>query len=150
MTRDNTRYLPLLALGVVLHSSPLCAQTPTPSLLGRWHGTSICTKASWNASCNDEENFFEFVPAAGGLPGILSHAGKRVGTTIQSMGDVDLQPDTGKARWAGEFSNGRVHIRLVYQVADSGLTGAVIQLPLHQVVRTYRAQRDSTWERPVW
>lgn len=135
----------LLAVGFGVGHSSLRAQEPTPPLLGMWHGTSICVKASWNASCNDEEIFYEFVPTKGGLPGILLRAAKRVGSAIEPMGDLEIQPDTGEARWAGEFSNSRVHIRWLYQVSDSGLTGSLILLPSMQVARAVRAQRDSSW-----
>jgi hypothetical protein len=137
-----------LALGLALDGTSLSAQAPPPALLGRWHGTSICVKASWNAACNDEEAFYDFLAAPGGLPRILLHAYKRVGTAIESMGDLEFLPDTGMARWAGEFSNTRTHVRWVFQVADSGLTGAMLLLPSMQVGRKIRAQRDSTWEPP--
>jgi hypothetical protein len=148
MTRTVAPFLLALALGLVLDDASLAAQAPPPALLGRWHGTSICVKASWNAWCNDEEAFYDFLPASGGLPRILLHAYKRVGTAIEPMGDMEFVPDSGPARWAGEFSNTRIHIRWVYHVADSGLTGSLILLPSMQLARNVRAQRDSTWEPP--
>jgi hypothetical protein len=137
-----------LALGLALDGTSLCGQTQPPALTGRWHGTSICVKADWNASCNDEEAFYDFVPAPGGPPRILLHAYKRVGTAIESMGDMEFLPDTGHARWAAEFRSTRVQVRWMFQVTDSGLTGAMLLLPSKQVGRTIRAQRDSTWEPP--
>lgn len=137
--------LTLLVPGTGSDHFTLRAQEPSRRVLGLWHGTSICVKASWNASCNDEEIFYEFVPAKSGLPGILLRAAKRVGAAIEPMGELELQPDTGHARWAGEFRNSRVHIRWLYQVSDSGLTGSLILLPSMQVARAVRAQRDSSW-----
>jgi hypothetical protein len=148
MTRTVAPFLLALTLGLALDDASLGAQATPPALLGRWHGTSLCIKASWNASCHDEEAFYDFLPAPGGLPRILLHAYKRVGTTIEPMGDMDFLPDTGQARWTAEFSNTRVHIRWLFQVADSGLTGTVVLVPSMQVGRTVRAQRDSMWEPP--
>jgi hypothetical protein len=144
MSRDISRFLISLAFGVALGCPSLGAQVPTPSLLGRWHGTSICIRASWNAACSDEEVFYDFVPAPSGLPWILPHAYKRVGTAIEAMGDMEFLPDTSGIRWIGEFANTRVHVRWVYQVTDSGLTGGVVLLPAMQLARNVRAQRDST------
>ena len=148
MTRAILRILLLLAFGGALDRPSLGAQIPAPSLLGRWHGRSICIKADWNAACNDEEAFYDFVPAPSGLPRLLLHAYKRVGTAIASMGDLEFWPDTGGARWVGEFANTHVHIRWVYQVADSGLTGTLILLPSMHLARNVHAQRDSTWTPP--
>ena len=138
----------VLSLGIVLDRASLGAQAQSPSILGLWHGTSICSKADWNASCNDEENFFQFVPASSGLPKILLHAAKRVGTAIEWMGDLELQPDTGDRRWVGEFANSRVHIRITYQVSDSGLAGTIVEVPSLQIARRIRARRDSSWTPP--
>lgn len=148
MASAAPRFLLGLVLGLVLNRSSASGQTPTPSLLGQWHGTSICVKAAWNAACNDEEVFLWFEPAPTGLPRILLHAYKRVGSGIESMGDLEALPDTGQARWAADFSNTRVHIRWLYQVTDSGLTGTLVQLPSMRVARHQRAQRDSTWRPP--
>jgi hypothetical protein len=149
MARTAATFLLLLALGLVPDSGPLGAQASPAALLGRWHGTSICTKASWNAACNDEEVFYDFVQAPRDPPRILLHAYKRVGPAIEPMGDLEFLADTGRARWAGEFSNTRVHIRWMFQVADSGLTGGLTLLPSGQLARTVRAQRDSTWSPPA-
>ena len=126
----------------------LAAQASQPSLLGKWHGTSICTKAAWNAACNDEEAFYNFVRVPGGASKVLLHAYKRVGTAIEPMGDMEFVPDTGRGRWTSEFSNSRVHIRWNFQVADSVINGTLLMLPSMQVARTVRVRRDSAWQEP--
>ncbi len=129
----------LLAAGLVVAvPAGVAAQA---EILGRWHGTSTCVKESWNASCNDERIVYDFVPSAAGAPGVLLHAYKVVGSDTVSMGDLELLPDSGAGRWAGEFSNSRVHIRWMYQVRDSSLTGTLGVYPELRVARHVVARR---------
>ena len=79
------------------------AAHPTSELIGRWRGTSICTKADWNAACHDEEALYDF--KEGVAPGhVLSKGYKIVNGTPEFMGDLDFAWDPGAGAWVAEFA----------------------------------------------
>jgi hypothetical protein len=100
---------------------------PSDSILGRWDGTSTCVKASWNAACHDEVVRYDAVRSGGDT--IVVHAYKQVGTGWDWMGDLALTYDGTARRWAGEWSNGRVHIEWSFWLVGAELHGQVVTLP---------------------
>lgn len=130
-----TLLLPLLLL--------LAVPSGPHAILGRWHGHSICVKAPWNAACNDEEVFYDFIAEQADSGRILQHASKLVAGHAEWMGDLELSYMADRAGWAGEFSNGRVHIRWSYRLRGDSLEGEVVMLPTLQVARHVVAWRDS-------
>ena len=104
-------------------------QDPVAAILGRWEGTSTCIRADWNRACHDEVVRYDVVRDSL-RPGVLiHHAYKRVGTEWEWMGDLDLRYDAAGGRWAGEFSNSRVHIEWSFWRQGADLAGKVIDLP---------------------
>jgi hypothetical protein len=132
----------MVALGVPRHSSPAAEAHPATELLGRWHGTSICTKAAWNSACNDEEALYEFVPGAAGGH-LLVHAYKIVQAKPLPIGDIDLTFDETLHAWVAEFSNTRVHIRFVFEAAGDHLHGRVVDVPTSRVAREIALTRSA-------
>ena len=126
----------ILALPPSLHAQ-------TASFVGDWHGTSICVKEDWNASCNDEQIVYHVVPAKAGGKTLTLHAYKLVGGKPDWMGDIDFTPDSLPDHWFGEFSNSRVHIRWVFAVSGNTLTGQLLIYPDLRVGRNVAATRDS-------
>ena len=111
---------------LLLLSAP---QDPSAAILGRWEGTSICIKAEWNRACHDEVVRYEVVRDTLRPGVIVHHAYKRVGAEWEWMGDLDLRYDAAGRRWAGEFSNSRVHIEWSFWLQGADLAGKVIMLP---------------------
>lgn len=109
--------------------SLLAPQDPGAAILGRWEGTSICVKVEWNRSCNDEIAMHEFVRDTIHPGVIIDHGYKRVGNTWDWMGGFQLRYDSTGHRWAGEWSNSRVHIEVSYWVQGADLAGKLILLP---------------------
>lgn len=138
--RNPPSHLCTLLLPLLL---PLGDASGPPVILGRWHGHSICVKAPWNAACNDEEVFYDFVPGKADSSTILLHASKLVAGHAEWMGDLDLSYVADRASWDGEFSNSRVHIRWSYRLRGDSLEGEVVMLPTLQVARHVVAWRDS-------
>ncbi len=104
-------------------------------ILGRWHGTSICTKADWNAACNDETVMYEFVPSAVAAGKITLHAYKYVQQAPQPMYDLDFDYDAARGQWWADFANTRVSIRWSYWLRDDGtLAGKVVDLKAQERV----------------
>jgi hypothetical protein len=116
---------------------------PTSELLGHWRGESICVKADWNAACNDEVVFYDFVP--GEKPDrVLVHAYKIVNGQNEPMGDLDFGYDAGLKAWAADFSNTRVRIRFIFDVHGASLEGRLLDLKAGRVARHIRASREAS------
>ncbi len=110
-----------------------------PSILGYWHGRSICIKAAWNAACNDEEVLYHFVPVADHAGQVLLKAYKYVSGAPESMYDLQFAWDSTRHQWAARYSNARVRILWSYTVQDTILLGRLADLPDERLVRNVRA-----------
>ncbi len=129
----------MVVLGLV---APLAAQqAPSATILGRWHGFSVCVKADWNGACNDEEVQYDFVPVGRRTDSVTLHAAKLVSGAFEPMYDLDFHLDIATRRWTGDFSNQRVSIQWRYDVSDTLLTGTVILFPSGRVGRNVVARR---------
>ena len=116
---------------------------PTSELLGHWRGESICVKADWNAACNDEVVFYDFVP--GEKPDhVLAHAYKIVNGRNEPMGDLEFAYDAGLKAWTADFSNARVRIRCVFDVHGASLDGRLVDLKAGRVARHIRVSREAS------
>lgn len=145
MTAES-RWAPwCVAIGLAI-VSPVEAQQPAATILGRWHGQSVCIKAEWNAACHDEEVVYNFVPAAAGSGRVTLHAFKVVGGAMEPMYDLDFALDSAAGYWSADFTNARVHIRWSYAVNGAALKGRVVDLPSMRMARLVTASRDSTVE----
>lgn len=135
-----------LALGAIaglVLATGLEAQQPAAAILGRWRGQSICVKGEFNSACNDEQVIYIFEPSAAGGRAITVHAFKIVNGVPESMGDLEMAPDSVPMQWSGEFANTRVHIRLTFIVAGDSLRGRMEDVLDGRVRRNMAAVRDS-------
>lgn len=130
----------LVPVVLLLIPAALPAQSPA-SILGEWHGTSICVKASWNAGCHDERIVYAATPSRETPGGVTLRASKIVGDSLDWMGDLELAYDSLAGRWAGDFQNSRVHIRWSYRVEGDSLTGTLVLIPTGQLARNVNAAR---------
>lgn len=121
---------------------PLLGQSSAPAdaILGEWVGTSTCTKAAWNASCNDEETKYVFTQTDT-KDAVQEHAYKKINGAYELMGEQVMTFDATAHEWFADFSNERVRIRRSYQVVDSQLTGKVVDLRTGQIARQVLAHR---------
>lgn len=135
--RDTAFALAFAVLGAVA----VVADAPSPTdLLGRWHGTSICTKADWNQACHDEEALYDFKP--GVAPGhLLQHGYKIVNGKPVLMGDLDVAWNDTLHAWAADYSNERVHIRWIFEPHGDSLDGRLVLLPTQRVGRVLHLER---------
>ncbi len=111
------------------------------TIVGRWHGESICVKAAWNSACNDERVVYDFVADSAPPGRVRLRASKLVGGRPESMGDLDLAYRPADSTWFGDFSNSRVRIRWEYRVRGDSLSGRVIDRASGRVARAVRAAR---------
>ena len=140
MTRLS-RVLAVVTLGLGSLAAFSLASDPR-AILGRWHGTSICVKASWNSACNDEEIVYDFVPRGTDSTHSLQHAFKIVGGQLDPMGDLDITYSPKSDTWDADFANARVRIRWSYWFHGDTLLGQVIRLPDSLVGRHVVALRS--------
>jgi hypothetical protein len=117
--------------------------TDPEGILGRWRGRSTCVPAAWNSTCHDEEVRYNFVPAASDPTHAMLHASRFVQGRAESMYDIEFSYMPATARWEGDFTNSRVHIRWSYRLRGDSLWGAATILPNLQIARRVVAWRDS-------
>jgi len=136
-----------MAVSVFLLSSLVVMQGaavahPTSELIGRWRGTSICTKADWNAACHDEEALYDF--KEGVAPGhVLSKGYKIVNGTPEYMGDLDFAWDPGAGAWVAEFAGPRIRSRWVFSVHGDTIDGRAVLLPAGRDARVVHVRRET-------
>lgn len=117
------------------------ADHPTSELVGRWRGTSICTKADWNAACHDETVVYE--ATEGAAPGhVRLEAYRIVNGSAVDMGDLDFAYDAGAKAWVAEFANTRTRSRWTFAVSGDQIDGRGVLLPSMQVARTVHVTRS--------
>lgn len=143
MTRPHLTAATVGTLLTVLAAPVAAQQAPPAPILGRWHGFSVCVKADWNASCNDEEVMYDFVPVGQRADSVTLHASKLVSGAFEPMYDLDFHLDPARHRWTGDFSNQRVSIQWRYEVSDTLLTGTVVLFPSGRVGRNVVARRPA-------
>ena len=133
--------LPLLSSAL---ASPVAAQAPRPgAIMGWWHGTSTCVKASWNSACNDEVTAYEFVPVSPDSMRSTVHGFKIVAGQRDSMGDLPVSFVPDARVWNADFSTSRGDMRWSFQVHGDTLVGQLLHFPNRQVARHVLAVRGS-------
>lgn len=131
-----------IVTGFLLLTGPVWAPQSRPAeILGWWHGTSLCVRASWNAGCNDEVIQYQIVPTSADSTESLMRADKLVNGRFESMGDLPLHYNAASHSWDGDFANARVSIRWTYQVQGDTLRGLLLLRPDLKVARNVLAQR---------
>lgn len=116
---------------------------PTSELVGRWHGSSVCTKAEWNAACHDEEALYD--ASEGARPGhVLLKGYKVVNGQPEFMGDLDFTYDETAKAWVSDYAGPRVHSRWIFEVRGDDLNGRTVILPTMRVGRTIHGTRQSS------
>jgi hypothetical protein len=142
-----TAALLVALLGVATAGAP----DPTGKLIGLWHGTSICTKADWNAACHDEEAVYDV--HAGEVPGhVVLHGYKVVAGAAEFMGDLDFVYHEADDTWVAEFVGPHVTSRWVFKVTGESIDGQALLMPEKRVGREIRVTRlhgDSPWRLPA-
>ena len=133
----------VLLLSSLVMTQGAVAGHPTSELVGRWRGTSICTKADWNAACHDEEALYDF--QEGVAPGhVLSKGYKIVNGKPEYMGDLDFAYDETAKAWVAEFAGPRVQSRWIFEVHGDELNGRAVFPPSMRVGRTIHVTRQTS------
>ena len=122
----------------------LVRQQPSPpSLLGRWHGRSICDRAPGNEACHDEEVIYHVAPSPQHPGRVRLDADKVVNGAIIPMGALEFDFDKATDTWISEFRNARVDVLWRLHVTGSRLDGRLEDVPSRRLRRRVSAVRDS-------
>ncbi|MGE5816278.1 MAG: hypothetical protein ACM36C_17460 [Acidobacteriota bacterium] len=119
----------------------LVSAPQTPGIMGRWEGTSICTRIPENAACHDEVVVYDFRLSKDKPGAVTLDAKKIVNGKPEPMYELDFAFDETHHQWSAEFSNTRVHIRWSYTVEGDSMTGTCVLLPSETVVRNVNVKR---------
>jgi hypothetical protein len=126
------------AILLTLVSTTLSAAEPRDALLGRWHGTSICTKA--RSACRDEVVVYDIT--RGAQPDmVIVDAKKIVDGKELDMGILDFHVDFAKHAMTANFDNGRVASRWTFTWTATEMKGTAVLLPSGEVARTVSLRR---------
>jgi hypothetical protein len=129
-------------LGAALLLAVAAKTTPPPaSILGEWHGTSICVDRVLAPACKDEVVVYRCTPGAKDTARLAGY--KIVSGEEQFMGELGFTPSGRGSDWTADFRNARYHGRWRFHVADTLLTGDLIDVPTGKQVRRVRATRSA-------
>ena len=128
-----------LVIVILAFASPLFA-ADRAEILGRWRGTSICTKVEGNQYCHDEQVQYDFTAA--GADAVHVDAQKLVDGSYQSMFGMDFRYDASTKRWTSKFHTRRDDRDGIwsFEIHGDRMTGTCVLLP-DTLVRNASATR---------
>jgi len=129
----------LFAAGVAMPAIATVS-VPTEFILGRWQGTSICTKVPGNESCHDETVRYAFARSVQSVNALTVNAERLVNGQWVSMGELEFHYSAAANRWECEFQ-GRVRALWTFAAKGDDLTGTLFILPDRWVARNVKAKR---------
>ena len=134
--------LQLLVAALLAAAAPAAKAPPPVSILGEWHGTSLCVDRVFAPACKDEVVVYRFTPA--GKDTARCSAYKIVAGEEQWMGDLDFTPRGRSNDWLCDMRTARYHGNWRFHITDTLLTGDLIDVPTKKQVRRVRAMRLAT------
>ena len=130
----------LESLGFALLLAAATQTAPPPaSILGEWRGPSLCVDRVFAPACKDEVVIYRFTPGAKDT--VHCAAFKIVAGEEQWMGDLDFTPRGRGGDWLCDMRTPRYHGNWRFHVADTLLTGDLVDVPTRKQVRRVRATR---------
>jgi hypothetical protein len=115
------------------------AASPRDAFLGEWRGTSTCTDRKVAPACKDEVVVYRVTPARGDTAHLAAY--KIVEGEEQPMGELDFSRNARTGEWTSEFRTPRVHAVWSFRVADTLMTGTLVDVPTGAIVRRVRVTR---------
>lgn len=125
------------------------AQAPKAEILGRWDGTSICTKISGNERCHDETVVYRFIDLPSRPDAVELQAAKIVDGREEPMGELPFTFDVRERRWTSEFQSPRAHGLWSFSIEGNELAGVLYLLPDRTVARNVKTTRAQPPQPPA-
>jgi hypothetical protein len=113
--------------------------TAKNAFVGTWRGTSTCMNRALAPACKDEVVVYRVTSAAPDTAHVAAY--RIVGGEEQAMGDMRFDRGKSAVVWTSEFRTPRFHGRWSFEIADTILTGTLIDVPSRAVLRKVRAVR---------
>lgn len=112
-----------------------------PSVIGTWHGQSICVGD--HPACKNEEVVYRF-EAVAGKPGLVTLlADKIIDGKREPMGALEFQYDQAKGTLSGEFTRRQTHGLWEFKLTGDKIEGTLVLLPDKSVARRVTVSRVS-------
>jgi hypothetical protein len=108
--------------------------TPAGTIVGTWHGTSLCADKQVDRACHDEEVIYEIDSAAGPRGPVRWQADKIVNGVRENMGVSRLTYDSMAHNWFWNVQM-RVHGLWTLAVRGDSVIGDLRELPARRLVR---------------
>jgi hypothetical protein len=104
------------------HAVAIAAEPMPPSVIGTWHGESICFGN--RPACKNEEVVYRFeaVPGKKGLVVLL--ADKIIDGKREIMGKLEFQYDEAKSLLSCEFTRGQTHGLWEFKITADTIEGS--------------------------
>lgn len=118
-----------------------------PSVIGTWHGESICVGD--RPACKNEEVVYRF-EAVAGKPGVVTLlADKILEGKREPMYQLEFQYDEAKGSLSCEFTRRQTHGLWEYQISADAMSGTLVLLPDKSVGRRVKVSRVSEDKMPA-
>lgn len=118
------------------------ADAPQAEILGDWRGTSKCVDLVAAPACKDEVVLYHMLPVAGATGRVLCKADKIIRGVAEPMGDIEFHYRTDTDCWESEIENPRFHAVWSFTVKGRTMTGTLVLLPDHTLVRKVATKKD--------
>ena len=142
--------LHLMLVGLTIAGAGVAgAQAPKQQILGRWDGTSICTRIPGNEACRDETVVYRFIDLPSRADAVELQAAKIVNSADEPMYELPFTFDERERQWTSEFRSPRAHGLWAYTIDGNGLTGVLYLLPDRTVARNVKATRQTGPQPPA-
>jgi len=131
----------LFIIALCFAGFPTSSSAQQASIVGTWHGTSLCVDLKSFPNCKNEEVIYVVEPVAHRQDSVLLKASKIVAGKIDPMGDLGFTRKPGTNVWTSEFKS-RYHSLWSLTVSDSTISGTLVDLPADRLVRRVEVRRE--------
>ena len=103
------------------------------TLVGNWHGSSLCTDLALAPACKDESVVYEF--SASRADKVHLKADKIVAGAREAMYEIDLVWDAAARSWVYDFKTSALAVRWHYRQDGNTIAGGLAEHPSGRPVR---------------
>jgi hypothetical protein len=118
-----------------------------PSVIGTWHGESICKGD--HPACKNEEVVYRFELVAGKLGVVTLLADKIIDGKREPMYKLEFQYDDAKGTLVCEFTRRQTHGLWEYKITGDKMEGTLMLLPDKTLGRQVKVNRVSEDQVPA-
>lgn len=110
-------------------------------IVGEWRGSSVCTNRQIAPACADEQVRLLFTARSADRQVIHLEAQKLVGTSYETMFEIDVQYSAVADEWSYAFETSRFNARWTFRVHSDRLAGKLTDQGSGSQIRQVTAKR---------